>query len=54
VAEQGDSDGDGSSLSRRLAQVGTVTDWQPLVGALPASPDGGPAPVLFGLTGHWK
>ncbi|HVR04295.1 MAG TPA: hypothetical protein VMT47_19305 [Polyangia bacterium] len=48
------SDSDGSSLSRRLAQVGTVTDWQPLVGALPVSPDGGPAPVLFGLTGHWK
>jgi hypothetical protein len=45
---------EGSSLGRKLAQVGSVTDWQPLVGALPASPDGGPAPVLFGLTGHWK
>jgi hypothetical protein len=45
---------EGSSLSRKLSQVGSVTDWQPLVGALPASPDGGPAPVLFGLMGHWK
>jgi hypothetical protein len=45
---------EGSPLGRKLAQVGSVTDWQPLVGALPASPDGGPAPVLFGLTGHWK
>ena len=48
-------DAEGSSLgargSRRWA---AVTDWQPLVGALPASADGGPAPVLFGLTGHWK
>jgi hypothetical protein len=45
---------EGSSLSRKLSAVGSVTDWQPLVGALPASPDGGPAPVLFGVTGHWK
>jgi hypothetical protein len=45
---------EGSSFSRKLAQVGSVTDWQPLVGALPVSSDGAPAPVLFGLTGHWK
>ncbi|HVU49941.1 MAG TPA: hypothetical protein VHL80_04600 [Polyangia bacterium] len=45
---------EGTSLSRKISQVGSVTDWQPLVGALPASPDGGPAPVLFGVTGHWK
>jgi hypothetical protein len=45
---------DSSSLSRRLSQVGSVTDWQPLVGALPVSQDGAPAPVLFGVTGHWK
>jgi hypothetical protein len=37
-----------------MAQVGAVTDWAPLVGALPASPDSGPSPVLFGVTGHWK
>jgi hypothetical protein len=49
-----DDQPEGSTMSRRLAQVGTVTDWAPLVGALPASPDTGPAPVLFGLTGHWK
>jgi hypothetical protein len=48
------SDPTESTVSRRLAQVGAVTDWAPLVGALPASPDTGPAPVLFGLTGHWK
>lgn len=45
---------EGSSLGRKLSQVGSVTDWQPLMGALPASPDGGPAPVLFGLMGHWR
>jgi hypothetical protein len=45
---------EGVSLSRKISEVGSVTDWQPLVGALPASPDGGPAPVLFGVTGHWK
>jgi len=43
-----------SSLARRMSQVGAVTDWAPLVGALPASPDSGPSPVLFGVTGHWK
>jgi hypothetical protein len=42
------------SLSRRVSEVASISDWQPLVGALPASPDGGPAPVLFGVTGHWK
>jgi hypothetical protein len=45
---------EGTSLSRKLSEVGAVTDWQPLLGALPASPDGGPAPVLFGLMGHWR
>jgi hypothetical protein len=56
VAAREDDDGGlaPSSVSRRLAQVGSVTDWAPLVGALPASPDTGPAPVLFGVTGHWK
>ncbi|HTA20185.1 MAG TPA: hypothetical protein VK989_12890, partial [Polyangia bacterium] len=43
-----------SSLAHRMSQVGEVTDWAPLVGALPASPDSGPSPVLFGVTGHWK
>ena len=42
------------SLSRKVSEVASISDWQPLVGALPASPDGGPAPVLFGVTGHWK
>jgi hypothetical protein len=43
-----------STLGRRLSQVGGVTDWQPLVGALPAPAEQGPSPVLFGLTGHWR
>jgi len=43
-----------SSLASRLSQVGGVTDWQPLVGALPAPSEQGPAPVLFGVTGHWR
>jgi hypothetical protein len=43
-----------SLLGRKLAQVGSVTDWAPMVGAMPAPAETGPAPVLFGVTGHWK
>jgi hypothetical protein len=43
-----------STLARRLSQVGSVTDWAPMVGSMPAPAEQGPAPVLFGLTGHWR
>ncbi len=39
---------------RRLRHVVEVTQWSPLVGALPAASETGPAPLLFGLTGLWR
>ncbi|HXI58722.1 MAG TPA: hypothetical protein VNO55_21795, partial [Polyangia bacterium] len=41
-------------LLRHLDNVVHVTDWSPLVGALPAPSDEGPAPLLFGVTGRWR
>jgi hypothetical protein len=43
-----------STIGRKLSQVGSVTDWAPMVGSMPAPAEQGPAPVLFGLTGHWR
>jgi hypothetical protein len=49
------ADGPGRSHPlRRLAQIVEITDWAPLVGALPAPAETGPPPMLFGLTGRWK
>jgi hypothetical protein len=53
-AVDGDDDEVGPSLGHELAQVGSVTDWAPMVGAMPAPAETGPAPVLFGVTGHWR
>jgi hypothetical protein len=52
--EVGGETAEESLLGRKLAQVGSVTDWAPMVGAMPAAAETGPAPVLFGVTGHWK
>jgi len=44
-----------SSFQRRLAAVVEVTDWSPLVGALPAPTDASvPSPFLFGVLGHLR
>jgi hypothetical protein len=44
-------------LARSLKQVAQVTDWSPMIGALPASTPANPTaptPVLIGVTGLWK
>ena len=44
-------------LGRSLGQIAEVTDWSPMLGALPASTPANPAaptPVLIGVTGLWK
>jgi len=42
-------------LWRRLTSLVEVTEWAPLVGALPAGADAvGPPPLLFGVTGLWR
>ena len=43
----------GRPFWRRLRDVVDVTQWSPLVGALPAATESGPPPLLFGLTGLW-
>ncbi|HEY8923471.1 MAG TPA: hypothetical protein VIU64_03760, partial [Polyangia bacterium] len=44
-----------SSFQRRLAAVVEVTDWSPLVGAMPAPTDASaPSPFLFGVLGHLR
>jgi hypothetical protein len=42
------------SLLRRLSSVVDVTQWAPMIGALPTGQDTGPPPLLFGVTGLWK
>jgi hypothetical protein len=42
------------SLLRRLSSIVDVTQWAPMIGALPAGQDTGPPPLLFGVTGLWK
>jgi hypothetical protein len=39
---------------RSLRSIVDVTQWSPLVGALPAPGETGTPPFLFGLTGLWK
>jgi len=52
-AEEGRSDQ--SPFQRRLAAVVEVTDWSPLVGAMPAPAEtNAPAPFLFGVLGHLR
>jgi hypothetical protein len=44
-------------LARSLKQVAEITDWSPMLGALPAATPNNPAaptPVLIGVTGLWK
>lgn len=45
----------GTALGWRLASVVEVTDWSPLVGAMPTPSESvAPAPFLFGVAGHLK
>jgi len=44
-------------FARSLKQVAEVTDWSPMLGALPASTPANPTaptPMLIGVTGLWK
>jgi hypothetical protein len=45
--------GSSPSLLARLGRVVEVTEWSPLVGALPMPEQLGPPPLLFGVTGLW-
>jgi hypothetical protein len=46
----------GDRPGRRLSEVVKVTQWMPMVGAMPAptSSTAGPPPFVFGLAGFWK
>jgi hypothetical protein len=46
--------GSSPSLLARLCRVVEVTEWSPLVGALPTPDQLGPPPLLFGVTGLWR
>ena len=39
---------------RRVRDVVDITQWAPLVGALPTPSETGPPPLLFGVTGLWQ
>ena len=45
-----------STFGARLKQAVHITQWMPVVGALPATSDApaGPPPVVFGLAGFWR
>jgi hypothetical protein len=45
--------GSSPSLLARLARIVEITDWAPLIGALPMPEQHGPLPLLFGVTGLW-
>ena len=45
---------DGPPFLRRLQAVVDVTEWSPLIGALPTPDQVGSPPLLFGVTGRWK
>ena len=45
--------GSSPSLLARLSRIVEITDWAPLIGALPMPDQHGPVPLLFGVTGLW-
>jgi len=45
---------EGPPLLRRLQAVVDITEWSPLIGALPTPDQVGAPPLLFGVTGRWR
>jgi hypothetical protein len=41
-------------LLARLSRIVEITDWAPLIGALPTPEQHGPPPFLFGVTWLWR